>query len=287
MKDDTAIIFNIQRYSIHDGPGIRTIVFFKGCPLHCLWCSNPESQSGKIQVIYNNAKTNNGIQNNCIEIEPNMYDRYVKEAMISQKDAIQIEGKKMTISEVMDEVLKDKVFYDESGGGVTLSGGEVLMQHQFAFKLLKALKEKKIHTAIETTGYTSKKIFASFIENVDLLLYDIKHYDRQKHYETTGVYNDIIIDNLKTAVEKRKNVIVRIPVIPCINSTLEDAKYFCELLNKIGVNEVNLLPFHQFGQKKYELLHRHYVFKNIPQLHPEDLSDYRQVFLNNGIHCYF
>lgn len=223
MEEMKARIFNIQKYSIHDGPGIRTVVFFKGCPLRCLWCSNPESQSSEIQIPWDK----------------------------SQGDAnlIREQGRFLTISEIMKEILKDEVFYEESNGGVTLSGGEVLLQHKFATELLKLLKKQNIHTAIETTGFISSEIFEKFIDNVDLLLFDIKHYDRQKHFEATNVYNDLIIENLKIAISKGKRVIVRIPVIPTINSGLDDARGFCELLKTVGATEINLLPFHQFGQK--------------------------------------
>lgn len=261
MKEIRACIFNIQKYSIHDGPGIRTIVFFKGCPLRCLWCSNPESQSSEIQIPWDKSKCD--------------------------ADSIREQGKYLTVSEVMIEVLKDKAFYEESNGGVTLSGGEVLQQHEFATELLKLLKEKNIHTAIETSGFISNEIFSDFIDNVDLLLYDIKHYDRQKHFEATNVYNDIIIKNLKTAVDKGKDVIVRIPVIPTINSSLDDARCFCKLLKTVGAAKVNLLPFHQFGQKKYMLLNKEYKFKNIKQLHKEDLLEYQKIFIENNFDCYF
>ncbi|WP_075979972.1 glycyl-radical enzyme activating protein [Bacillus massilinigeriensis] len=299
MEEKTATIFNIQKYSIHDGPGIRTVVFFKGCPLRCLWCSNPESQSNKVQVLYDKSKCpkdqcflsdfneKTTTDSGCFEINPNEYDLYVKDAKSCPDGAMKIEGKYLTVSEVVNEVLKDIDFYEESGGGVTLSGGEVLQQHIFAKELLQSLKEKNIHTAIETTGCTTNKIFSSFIDDVDLILFDMKHYDRQKHHEATGVYNDVIIENLKIAIVKGKNVIIRIPVIPSINSTLEDARGFCELLNTVGANKVNLLPFHQFGQKKYELLHKDYAFQGVPQLHEEDLLDYQQVFLENGFDCYF
>lgn len=263
MNNIKACIFNIQKYSIHDGPGIRTVVFFKGCPLRCLWCSNPESQDTKIQIICD--KTNSS--------DPNK--------------SLPAEGKLLTVAEVMKEVMKDKVFYEESNGGVTLSGGEVLMQHEFAAQLLKLLKERNIHTAIETTGFTSNEIFSEFIENVDLLLFDMKHYDREKHFKATKVYNDLIIENLKTAINMEKEVIVRIPVIPGINSSLEDAEGFCRLLKPLNAKKVNLLPFHQFGQKKYTLLNRPYAFENVKQLHEEDLLEYKNIFLKNGFNCYF
>ena len=265
MEIMKACIFNIQKFSIHDGPGIRTVVFFKGCPLQCLWCSNPESQNSTLLITPDKSK--------CVKFCPNK--------------AFKIEGEYLTINEVMKEVLKDKVFYEESNGGVTLSGGEVLQQHKFSFDLLKLLKEEKIHTAIETTGYTSNKIFSNFIENVDLILFDIKHYDRQKHFEATHVYNDIIIENLKTAISKGNDVIIRIPIIPTINANLDDAKQFCKLFKTIGATKVNLLPFHQFGEKKYDLLNKEYTCKNIPALHEEDILEYQSIFIKNGFDCYF
>lgn len=149
------------------------------------------------------------------------------------------------------------------------------------------LKENNIHTACETTGYASNEIFKEFIKNLDLLLFDMKHYDRQKHFKRTKLYNDKIIANLKTAILEGKDVIIRIPVIPEFNSSLEDAQGFCDLLKTISLKKVNLLPFHQFGQKKYELLNKKYELQNFTQLHEEDLMDYRQVFIQNGFDCTF
>lgn len=300
MKDIKACIFNIQRYSIHDGPGIRTVIFFKGCPLKCLWCSNPESQYNKIQIICDKTKCKQCLccvnvcpkkaiylNNNHIEINYNKCIYCLSCKNSCSNNALSVEGNFLSVSEVLKEVLKDEVFYEESNGGVTLSGGEVLMQHEFALEILKSLKEKNIHTAVETTGYAPSKIFLKFIENVDLLLFDMKHYDREKHFKATNVYNDLIIENLKIAINMEKEVIIRIPVIPNINSSLKDAEEFCKLLKSINAKKVNLLPFHQFGQKKYELLNKKYAFQNIQQLHEEDLIDYKNIFLKNGFDCYF
>lgn len=300
MKDVKACIFNIQRYSIHDGPGIRTVVFFKGCPLRCLWCSNPESQEITAQILWDSSKCTRCLNcvNNCkntafslvndkIVINSNKCNTYNDCIKSCPTGALTLEGKFLTVSQVVKEVMKDEVFYEESNGGVTLSGGEVLMQHEFASELLKALKEKNINTAIETTGYTSKEIFSKFIKDVDLLLFDIKHYHREKHYKATNVYNDIIIENLKTAISSGKEVIIRIPVIPNINSSLEDAKGFCELLKTLNAKKVNLLPFHQFGQKKYDLLNKKYSFENVAQLYEEDLTSYRDIFIEYGFDCKF
>ena len=255
MKNLTACIFNIQKYSIHDGPGIRTVVFFKGCPLRCLWCSNPESQYGSPEPTHDSSSS------------PTIFGEY------------------RNLDYIMKEIMKDKDFYDESSGGVTLSGGEVLLQHKFATTLLARLKNQGIHTACETTGYAPAQIFKDFIQDIDLILFDIKHYNKQKHFEATNVYNDKIITNLKYAIDYGKEVIIRIPVIPGINNSHEDAQGFCTLLKKVGATKVNLLPFHQFGQKKYSLLNKEYKFLDIAQLHAEDLVEYKKIFVQNGIDC--
>lgn len=300
MEEMKACIFNIQKYSIHDGPGIRTVVFFKGCPLRCKWCSNPESQYSKPQLAWDKSKCIKclhcidtcpqkaiSVNNNCILINIVECTGCLKCSNECPEKALSMQGEYVTLSYVIEQVLKDKPFYEESNGGVTLSGGEVMQQHVFASKLLKLLKANDIHTAIETEGYAANEVFSEFIENADLLLFDVKHYDRQKHFKATGVYNDIIIENLKTAIKKRKEVIVRIPVIPNVNNSIDDAVNFCKLFKAVGVKKVNLLPFHQFGQKKYQLLNKKYELDDVKPLHEEDLSDFQKIFIENGFNCYF
>jgi pyruvate formate lyase activating enzyme len=182
----------------------------------------------------------------------------------------------------MVEVRKDRDFYDESGGGVTLSGGEVLVWHEFAKDLLIELSKEQIHSALETTGYAPEGAFQDVVEHANLLLFDIKHHDATKHLEFTGVSNGRILANMKWAADKGIPMIARIPIIPGVNDSLPDAEAFCELLRKIGVNRVDLLPFHQFGQKKYEMLQLEYALKDAKALHPEDLTDYKNIFASNG-----
>ncbi|MGM0123936.1 pyruvate formate lyase activating enzyme [Enterococcus sp. AZ194] len=251
-----ACIFNIQKFSIHDGPGIRTAVFFKGCPLRCYWCSNPESQNAKPEKIWNNTRK-----------------------------SYTTVGEYKTIDEVVDEVMKDVDFYEESGGGVTLSGGEVLYQAEFATELAKILKEKGIHTATETTGYTKPAIFKKYIEQIDLVYFDVKHYQSEKHQEGIGVPSDLILENLAYAVNNHAHLIVRIPVIPNYNDRVEDAEQFALLFNRIGVNHVELLPFHQFGQQKYDDLNREYKLADMPQLHTEDLDYFKKIMEEHQIDC--
>lgn len=296
---DKGIIFNIQKFSIHDGPGIRTTVFLKGCPLKCKWCSNPESQLEKIQVLYDHSKC---IQcQRCVNICPQKAISMLSEhihidfnkcigclACVNNcpAKALSHEGEYKKVSDIVDVCLQDKDFYEESGGGVTISGGEGMSQPQFLKTLINELKKHDLHIAIETTGHVSSQIFQELASQLDLLLFDVKHYDSKKHYEGTHVDNNLIISNLKWAVEHGINVLVRIPVIPDFNATLEDAKGLAQLLLSIGAKKVQLLPFHQFGEKKYELLNKEYLFKNKKALHPEDLIDYQKVFLDKGIDCF-
>ena len=248
-----AIIFNIQKFSIHDGPGIRTTVFFKGCPLSCLWCSNPESQNPEIQPELDSS----------------------------------LAGKMYTLDEVVKVCLADKVFYDESNGGVTLSGGEAFVQADFAVELLLRLKSEGIHTALETSGYTSPENFMKILQHVNLLLFDLKHYDNDKHLSGTGVDTRLIFQNLKNAIKSDVSTLIRIPVIPDYNDSLDDAHRFADFVKKLGLSEIQLLPFHQFGQRKYELLGMQYKYAKYKTLHPEDLEDYRITIENNGIRCFF
>ena len=290
-----ATIFNIQKFSIHDGPGIRTVVFFKGCPLRCKWCSNPESQMPHAQILWNREKclhcrqceitcpTNSiSFENNIFQFKYNRCNSSM--ACITQcpGKALEYAGKQMAVEEVVKEIMKDRDFYEESGGGVTLSGGEVLSQPEFAAALLKECKKNGLHTALETTGYAPLHTFQKVTALADLLLFDMKHYDKNKHLEYTSASNEQIIANMKSAVHDGKHVIARIPVIPNRNNSLEDAWGFCGLLHDIGVWEVNLLPFHQFGESKYEQLGMNYEMKEVKALHPEDLQEFYQVFAKSG-----
>lgn len=297
---DKGIIFNIQKFSIHDGPGIRTTVFLKGCPLKCKWCSNPESQLDKIQVLYDQSKCIHC--HSCVNICPQKAISIISEHIHIDFNkcigclecvnncpakALSHEGEYKIVSDIVDICLQDKDFYEESGGGVTISGGEGMSQPHFLKTLINELKKHDLHIAIETTGHVSSQTFQELASQLDLLLFDVKHYDSKKHYEGTHVYNDQIISNLKWAIENGINVLPRIPVIPDFNDSLEDAKGLANVLISVGAKKVQLLPFHQFGEKKYELLNKEYLFKNKKALHPEELIDYQKIFLDKGIDCFF
>lgn len=293
-------VFNIQKYSIHDGPGIRTTVFLKGCPLHCRWCANPESQSQKVQILYDEEKCLHCLT--CVHTCRRQAVREVNHRICIDDSrcigclacteacpgrALSHEGDLKSVQEVVGICMQDIAFYEESGGGVTISGGEGMMQAEFLKELLPALKEKGIHLAIETTGFAPEETFHELAPMFDLLLFDVKHYDSDKHYAGTGVHNELIQRNLCWAVQNSLNILPRIPVIPGFNSSLEDAKGLAHLLASIGLTKVQLLPFHQMGEKKYTFLNRDYALKGRKPLHPEDLTAYRQVFLDAGLDCFF
>lgn len=296
----TGVIFNIQKFSINDGPGIRTVVFFKGCPLHCKWCANPESQLAKIQILWDKKKCLHchhcleiclqkaiSLKNDNIFIDTNKCTLCKQCINTCPQKALTSEGEIKTVQQVLDIVLQDEVFYEESDGGITLSGGEFLMQTQFAKELLIAAKEKNLHTCCETTGFCTPEKFQHIIQYIDYILFDLKHWNSQKHLEGTGVDNKLILTNMKYAISTGKKVLPRIPVIPKFNDSLEDAKKFCNILHDVGSNQCQLLPFHQFGENKYHLLNKQYAYENQPALHHEDLQDYLQIFLDNDIHAFF
>jgi pyruvate formate lyase activating enzyme len=183
--------------------------------------------------------------------------------------------------------MQDVDFYEESGGGVTISGGEGMVQPDFVEALILRLKDKGIHTAIETTGHVSPEIFHRLAPLFDLLLFDVKQYDSEKHKKGTGVGTELIHENLRWAHEHGMNILPRIPVIPGFNADLADAEGIAALLYEIGLQRVQLLPFHQMGERKYEFLNRTYEMAGIKALHREDLAAYQQIFINQGIQCFF
>ena len=293
-------VFNIQKYSVNDGPGIRTVVFLKGCPLRCPWCANPESKLVREQLLWDAAKCRHC--GHCAQICPEQAVTVTAEEVSVDHDrcsacsvcvrecpgrALKREGERKTVREVLDIVLQDLPFYEESGGGLTLSGGEFLIQPDFSENLLLAAKEEGLHTCCETTGYAARRLFDRVTKPLDTLLFDMKHWDAEAHRRATGVSNELPLQNLRAAVDAGKDVLPRIPVIPGFNAALSDAEGFSDQLNRLGVDRCQLLPFHQFGENKYDLLGRAYAYRGIPALHREELELYRQVFLARGIRAFF
>lgn len=223
------LIFDIKRFAVHDGPGIRTTIFLKGCPLKCWWCHNPESQSVNLETIK-------------------------RKVMLDDKEFQMREtvGRTMSVVEVMGIIDREAVFYNESGGGVTLSGGEPLMQHEFALSLLQTCKTKGYHTAVDTCGHVQPGILERIAKETDLFLYDLKHPDIGEHKKYTGVDNNLILSNLALLGKMKKHVIIRIPVIPGINNSGEEIDRMILIIKESGdFNEVHLLPFHNMAGNKY------------------------------------
>lgn len=236
-------IFDIQRYSVHDGPGIRTIVFLKGCVLRCRWCCNPESQEYRIQTM----------------------------KVMGEEKVI---GRDTTVAEMIAEVEKDRPYYYRSGGGMTLSGGECLCQPEFSRDLLRAAKERGINTAIESMACADFEKIRQLLPYLDLYLMDIKHTNPEKHKEFTGRSNELMMENARrVALSGQTRLIIRVPVIPSFNDTVEEIRGIAEFADTLpGVEELHLLPYHRLGQDKYEGLGRKYLMDGILPPEPEKMK---------------
>lgn len=249
-----AIIFDIQRNSFVDGPGIRTTVFFKGCNLKCRWCHNPESQSPKRQMmVYKNKCIGCG---KCAEVCPNKLkscDFCGRCEIYCPEDARKICGREYSADEVLSEIEKDRAFYDNSGGGATFSGGECMLQLDFLCEILKKCKENGIHTAVDTAGNVPWESFERILPYTDLFLYDVKAVSGELHRNGTGVSNELILENLKK-LSRCADIIVRIPVIGGYNDNREEMKKAAEFLHGLGIKKVELLPYHAMGENKYDAM---------------------------------
>ena len=274
----TGRVFNIQRYSIHDGAGIRTLVFLKGCPLRCLWCSNPESQSsepelGFIESRCVGAETCGAPCISACPIEAIRLDAQGKPTIDRErcdacgmcaeactKDALKVVGREMVVDEVMAEVEKDRAFYRRSGGGITIGGGEPLAQYRFTAELLKAAREAYMHTALETCGHAPWHHLETVLKHVDLLQFDFKHMDPLRHRELTGQSNELIIENLKRvlSVKTSEDVIIRVPVIPGCTDSVENISETAEFVAGLGFRQLELIPYHRLGVSKYAQYGRAY-----------------------------
>ena len=273
-----AMIFDIQRNSFVDGPGIRTTVFFKGCNLRCKWCHNPESQSfDKQMMFYKDKCTGCG---KCREVCPNHLqscDFCGKCELYCPADARKVCGREYTPAEVFAEVIKDKAFYDNSGGGVTFSGGECMLQLDFLCEILEKCKSAGIHTAVDTAGNVPWESFEKILPFTDLFLYDIKAFDAELHREGTGVSNELILENLKN-LSGRADIIVRIPVIGGYNDNDEEIRQIADFLKQIKIIKAELLPYHAMGEHKYTALGRNTESFNVPNKNFMDRS--QQLFLS-------
>lgn len=282
MNLNQGLIFDIRKFSLHDGPGIRTTVFFKGCPLSCQWCHNPESQSFQPEIMF--------WESRCIQCGT-CFGHCPEEAIIPVKDqdgriqyptdrnlctqcgecvavcptsARELIGRCMSVTDVMNTIERDRTFYEESGGGVTFSGGEPLAQPAFLGDLLRACKKMDIHTAVDTSGYAAWDILEKIHPQVDLFLYDLKLMDDNRHRQYTGVSNRRILENLRALAECGVAIVIRFPLIPGINDDMENLCQLGEFLSALpGLDRLDVLPYHPSALGKYERLALSYSLPNM------------------------
>jgi pyruvate formate lyase activating enzyme len=302
-KPISGCVFNIQRFSIQDGPGIRSTVFLKGCPLRCLWCSNPESQNDLTELGYRDSVcTGCG---NCIKVCPSQaraltlsegkpkirIDRAKCTLCYKCVDAclfgaMRVYGRLMTVDEVFDEVKRDSLYYVNSGGGVTASGGEPLMQADFVAELFRRCKTKGIHTTIDTSGYAGVQDLEKVLAVTDLVLFDLKSMNGQQHKRTTEKDNRVILRNARLIIARGISMIIRIPLIPGINDSQENltktARFVAELDPKL---HVDLLPYHRFGEGKFRMIGKEYPLADVVAPGDEQLDAALEVFKGFGLDC--
>lgn len=283
------IVFNIQKYSIHDGPGIRTTVFLKGCPLRCLWCHNPESQSFRPELVFYEKRCIGcgeclkQCKQNAIEEKQNCIN-CGSCAEVCFANAREIAGKRMTVNEVMLEIEKDRIFYESSGGGVTFSGGEPLSQPDFLEELLKRCKKDGFHTVVDTCGFIETENIIKLSPFIDLFLYDLKTMDASKHTAYTGVSNKIILDNLKVISDLGKRIFIRMPIIPGMNDEDKDLEAEADFIKGLhGVEQINLLPYHHIGKEKYKRLNKAYELEHVNEPDALYMENKAAIFINKGM----
>lgn len=295
----TGTIFNIQRYCLHDGPGIRTTVFLKGCPLKCIWCQNPEGlkQASELIVHRNRCLKCGTCRDVCLQEAIN-YDRrgliVDREKCINcfeciplcPSKALEKAGRTVRVNDLVYELLQDRIIFEESGGGVTVSGGEPLMQFHFLQALLRELKNETIHTTVDTCGYAEWPVFEKIAEYTDLFLYDLKLVDDYKSIKYTGVSNLLILENLKYLQRCGCTLRVRVPLVPSVNDSMEDLKTMGAFLEHCAIDVIELLPYHYFGIDKYECLNLSYQMNKSSSLHLQQLDKAGVILETYGIRIF-
>lgn len=296
MLERKAFIFNIQKYNTHDGDGVRTLVFFKGCPLRCRWCSNPESQRRRPQImVQRRLCTDCGTcvsvcparvhvmtpQGHALDVEKECIGcRKCEEQCPSS--ALSMVGKPMAISDIVDTVEEDRPFYEMSGGGVTLSGGEALMQPEAAVSLLAACRQRGINTAVETSGYAKPETVLEAARHIDLFLFDLKHMDPERHMELTGVHNALIHQNAKLLLDSKHNVRIRLPLLKNINDDASELEAIADFLSPYrgysNFKGIDILPYHKLGVGKYAQLGLEYQLEDTHSLSEDDIRRISDFF---------
>ena len=299
----SGLVFNIQRYAIHDGAGVRTLVFMKGCPLRCQWCSNPEGQKSHPELGFMAAR--------CVGAEAcgaRCVDACPEEGIVLSREgkpvidrgscthclacseacyygALELIGREMTLEEVLSEVEKDRPFYRRSGGGVTVGGGEPLMQAEFVGRLLAACQQRHLHTALETTGCGSRRHLEELLEHLDLVYFDIKHMDPIRHRELTGVSNQPILENIRAALaaDRRCEAILRITTIPGFNDSEENISASARFAVELGCEKIELVPYHKLGAGKYQQYGMEYRLSHVVSPTPERMEDLRRLVEGFGL----
>lgn len=290
------IVFDIKKYATDDGPGIRTTIFFKGCPLRCWWCHNPEGQEQKPELMY---KRKRCIRcGECVNICPRgAIALGPKQVSINRKlcdvcgrcskecptGALTIIGKEMSLVEVSKEIEKDMIFYKESGGGITVSGGEPLFQVDFLNAVLEDCREKDISTAVDTSGYALPSALEKIGDKVDLFLFDVKVMDDKTHKKYTGVSNKLILANLKRLVENGSDILIRLPIIPGINDGGDNVSKTAQFALSMGIENLSLLPYHRAGIEKYKSLNRPYKLMKTQAPSDQNLRLIKERFETFGL----
>ena len=303
-KDVTkGLIFNIQGYAIHDGPGIRTTVFFKGCPLTCVWCANPESQKSYPEIFHNRNKCVTCYR--CTVTCPNgavsvsqqgdfpTIDRGICRSCGDRpcvaecyESALELSGYLVTVDELVDEILKDVPFYESSGGGVTFSGGEPTSQPEFLLEMLKRCREQGIHTNLDTCGQCSWETLEKLLDYLNLIFFDLKIIDDSKHREYIGVSNKLILSNAERIIATGKvPMVIRVPIIPGYNDSPADLKELGCVVRNIGAKEVNILSYHGMAASKYEKLGLVYGLTDLPMPTKEAMEEIKALFEAMDLVC--
>jgi pyruvate formate lyase activating enzyme len=303
IMNNKGIIFDIQGFSVHDGPGCRTVIFLKGCPLRCGWCANPEGLLSSPEIMYYKSECerdyfcidscshhaisfknkgdfisiNRTICKDCTD---------VKCAPACHQNALRVAGYHITAAELLKKIQRDRQYWG-SGGGITLSGGEPLFQPEFAIEILKQCYDSYIHTALETCGYIPYKFFKDALNYVDWLFFDIKNINSEIHQQGTGVPNKLILENAtRLASHGNYRMIIRMTIIPGYNDSSEKITATAKFIKKIGLEEVNILPLHHLGSSKYELLGKEYSYHDIIVPNLEKMEEIKRIFTAYSIKCY-